>query len=158
MVCVDFFDELGVVGVVYVCCEGNFFDANSTRYFLARGSDYLIRLRYEVLTSVSINMFKTRPRKKGQRKGGQRDKRGDTRAIVPSTLYPAKINPFFASAAHFSNNTLLPPFCNIPGVASITQLPTSSNASTCFRNRTYLNSNGFCASRMRSFIMFVKRW
>lgn len=63
-------------------------------------------------------------------------------AIVPSTLYPVITTPFFSLGAHLSNNSLLTPFWNMPGLASMTHSPTSSKRSRFLRLRTNRKSQG----------------
>ncbi len=50
-----------------------------------------------------------------------------TRARVPSTQYPATMSPFLLSVHHASKSWRDSPLCIIPGLAMITQGPTSSN-------------------------------
>lgn len=52
------------------------------------------------------------------------------------------MTPFFSLGAHLSSSSLLTPFCNIPGLASITHPPTSSKRSRFFSDRMYLKSHG----------------
>ena len=63
-------------------------------------------------------------------------------AMVPSTLYPVITTPFLLSGAHRSSSVRDTPFCSMPGDASMTQPPTSSNRSNDFSERMNWKSHG----------------